>query len=216
MDFTVISLIVGVVATIIASVIGGLIGGYMAILASRQSAKDAFFYSLQLQERTQVETVKGVILALQAEIKTLLEIYETEFKEEIEALEEDKEFDSFYPVTQNYFILYEQNARYVGLIPDDELRDLIIKTYLRGRTILDTHQFNNEMLAETDRLHVLYAQKPSPELLEQIQLSEKQSREYGINIQINYHELLDLTKKLDERIGIVIPMLNAYDTRKII
>ena len=83
-------------------------------------AKDVFNESLTNAQFAQNRKIKSVIISLQTEINTIMEIYEDEFKSEIDNLNEGEAFNHIYPISTEYFTLYPANASLIGESPDDE------------------------------------------------------------------------------------------------
>jgi hypothetical protein len=160
-------------------------------------------YGFELQQRELNRKLKGVLLGLKAEIKILFQVYNEEFGKAIENLNENEPFPHYYPITQhNQFVLYDGNSAYLGLIPDDDLRILIIKTYIKGRTIIETHLYNNQLLDKTDEARKL--PPADSDGMRLLNIANQNLKEYGINIKNNYNEMKELfssvMKRLDEQV----------------
>lgn len=203
MDPTIIAAVIGVVG----SVIGGVIGGLLAIQASQRATEKAFHYNLMSFQLAQNHKIRSVILGLQAEVKTLLEVYESEFRDEVLSLSEDKPFEYYYPISQNYFTLYQANAPFIGEIPDQELQKLIIETYQKGMSIVDTHIYNNKLLEDRDKISNLMEAGSDGTLNLRYTICQDALTEYSINIKNNYLEALNLIKNLDAKIDEILPTL---------
>src|SRR5712692_3255191 len=131
--------------TLLAAIIGGgtalvaaIIGGMITARATTKATQRANEHTLRLEQQKHDDAVRGVLLGLRAEISTLWDIYSTEFGAVIEQLPEGEEFSYIYPLYQNYFTVYESNAHLFGHIPDDNLRQAIVATYLKARGLIDT------------------------------------------------------------------------------
>ena len=183
MDIGVWSIIIGTVSSLIATFIGAGAGYY----ASSKATQTAFENSLKLQEQNQKDLIRGFLLGIQTEIQALLFMYQLEFgTSELETLEEGMPFLYYYPTSQNYFTVFENNAALVGQIPDDELRDLIIKIYLCARSVINTHIYNNALIEKRNDLLILQSHTKNSTLQKRIDAANHDLDEYGINIKTNY------------------------------
>ena len=49
----------------------------------------------------------------------------------------------YYPVYQDYFSVYHGTSAFIGFIEDDDLRTLIVTTYIKTKGLVDSFRFNN-------------------------------------------------------------------------
>lgn len=211
MDPNVLSAVVGGVA----GLGGAMIGGGLAAWATIKATKRANEHSLRLQIQAQEAAIQGVLLGLRAEISTLWETYSKEFGPIIEELQEGEEFDYIYPLFQHYFSVYESNASLFGQIPDDRLRKAIVTTYLKGRGLIDTHLYNNQLIERHRTLRRLRDETGNANLDPQINAALENLKGYSKSVRDNYFEMralvTDLTNQIDNHVAslkVHVPITN--------
>lgn len=201
MDSSIIAAVIGAIA----GILGGAVGGVIGARATSKATMQAHHNNLELQEQNRKASVNGFLRSIHAELQTLLLLYEGEFKEALENLEEGEMFAYHYPLHQEYFTVYDTNGILIGQIPDDELRKVIIATYLKMKSLIDSHLHNNQMLdkyAEVQRLETIH--DTSIFMEDHIAFIRKNLEAYGTEIKQNYLQLRqdvsDLLTRLDKHI----------------
>ena len=132
------------VESIVGAIIGGLIAGGFSLWAIRNS----FGNQRQHAAENEKKMIKGVLQAIHDEIETLWEVYRKNMGEQVEALEENKPLNYYYPLDSNYFTVYEGNSSLIGRIPDNDLRKQIIVTYTLAKGIVDSFRLNNDFVSK--------------------------------------------------------------------
>jgi hypothetical protein len=148
--------------SLVSVVIGGIIGGSMSLIASLKATERAYKYRLKLQEQSRQEGVKNLIQAIHDEIDILWDRYLWGAGNELEKLAEGEPFLSFYPVTQEYFIVYNANASLIGSIDNHELRKEIVTIYTKAKSLIDSYKMNNNYLERYHNLTSLFQQSKNP------------------------------------------------------
>jgi hypothetical protein len=205
-----------VVAAIIggASGLGGaIIGGVIAARATNKSTNQANAYALQMQQAAQNATVRGVLLGIRAEITTLWDIYTAEFGAVFEQLNDGEAFLYHYPLYQNYFSVYESNAPLFGQILDDELRKSIVTTYLKGRGLIDSHLYNNQLIEKYNALQRLRDDTGSARYTALIDAELAGLNQYGTFMKQSYFEMKALVSDLTERIDAHVRLMEGTSNR---
>ena len=72
-------------------------------------------------------------------------------------------FNYYYPVSQNYFIIYEQNAKLIGGIKDDNIRSLIIECYVLMKGLVDSFGLNNGLVSRLENTQLAFNKTHSKE-----------------------------------------------------
>ncbi|KTC82026.1 Uncharacterised protein [Legionella cincinnatiensis] len=67
---------------------------------------------------------------------------------------------SYYFIEQNYFLVLEGQAPLLGTIIDENLRALIIKTYIHVKSLIDSFKTNNITLAKYEDINSFILQNP--------------------------------------------------------
>lgn len=203
-----------IVIPLVSSLIGSIVGGLVAFLTSRHALNTSHANALNLQERARREAVRGFILGIHTEIRSLLETYQEEWIEDIKSLRPGDPFEYTYPITQTYFAVFESGASVVGQIPDDELRSTIIRIYTAARGIIDTHLYNNKLIEERSQI----AAEPGMlhgvmNVTKEIRLQNAQAalNDYGINIKVNFEKVETLISQFNERLEDVLQKLETPD-----
>jgi hypothetical protein len=143
-------IVVAALVTGVVSIIVGLLAAYLGAKATReatrQATKDEQDFHQNTRQCEKAEEIKGVVQAIYTELSCLWIIYRDEFMEEWENLLPDKPLKIYYPVTQDYFTIFNSNSAQIGQIPHEELRTAIVKAYLNAKGLVDAHRLNNRIL----------------------------------------------------------------------
>jgi hypothetical protein len=113
------------------ALIGGFIAGFLTVLAQdkairaqRQSVQDA-----------DAREVSGILKAIEEELSDVdgwfIDWLEQTLKERTQ------QPLNITPIHQNPFTIFDANAAAIGKIADPELRQMIIRSYIRAKTLLD-------------------------------------------------------------------------------
>ncbi len=181
----------------------------MTMFASSKATKEAFEYNRIFQEQIRLQRIKSFLLGVRTEINAVIEMYESEYLEVSSIHKDGTPLDWIYPLDQNYFNFYENNASTLGELEDNSLRELIIQTYLMGNMIISTHVYNNEMLNERNNLETLRAQQSVNNyssfsaLGERIKTLNRELSNYAPNFKVNYHKARSLIDSLNQKIDSV-------------
>ena len=171
---------------------GAIIGGLITYLGVRRTLSHADL--VRMQDRQGI--LLGLVQALQTEVATLHEVYETgEWGQTIESLAEGQALMSYFPVDQDYFVVYRNNTNQVGLIPDEKLRRGIVATYVKMMGFVDSLRHNNWMLAQLDEM--LREPIPSPRAV----ALKKSMVNYAAKIKIGHHALKESSRSLLAMLG---------------
>jgi hypothetical protein len=106
------------------ALLGGLLGGLAAVVAVFVAD------SLQRKKERQADNDfdQRVLNAIQIELKTLMEIYDSGTRAKIKDLKDGELFPFWLHFSQKHFVVFESNASHIGKI-DPELAGQIIKVY---------------------------------------------------------------------------------------
>jgi hypothetical protein len=140
------------IITAIASLLSAFLGGYIAARATKKSTERALASSLAVQEDNRRAVLRGVILGIRTELEAILELYRSEMETELSELKSGEGVWITLPIYQSYFTVYESNCSLLGQINNDELRKAIIQAYLAAKSLINTHQHNNQLIANHDKL----------------------------------------------------------------
>ena len=98
-------------------------------------------------------------------------------------------FNYYYPISQNYFIIYEQNAKLIGGIKDYNLRSLIIECYILMKGFVDSFRMNNAMLSRFENAQLLFNKTHDKEDARVILALIKSLYDYSNKLKFNQQKL---------------------------
>lgn len=177
---------------LISAFIGAIIGGLFSLggvwLAHKNDLKKE-------QEREKL-LLKGFLLSIRDEIETLWDRYMWGIGEVLEKLPEKSPLLYFYPLTQSYFTVYDDNSSLIGKIEDNDLRKLIIITYAKAKGLVDGYRFNNEMVQKYENLNFLYQQTNNPTIGSQAKAALAGLVEYADGIKKQHLEIKNSVAEL--------------------
>jgi hypothetical protein len=203
MDNTLIAAILGIAG----SLIGGVVGGWMTRAASITATKKAFELNRTLQARARLENLRRVLLGIKTELTVAFENYTGAYGPAIENHTPGTAFKYFYPIDDSGFVFYQTNNAVLGDLPDDDLRELIIKCYLQTQVILNTHRLNNDMLEALDRYYSMLTTGHSNQLPVLIAEKEEALNAYGDAFVFNYRNatalINDTLPRIDQAVGAI-------------
>ncbi len=132
-----------------------LIGGGLTLMG--------VVWTLQEQKREakekEAEYIKALLQAFHTELETLWGVYKEGIGASIENMGNNEPMYFSWPLTLEYFTVYNTNAGSIGRIRDRELRKQIITTYTKARTMIDAVRMNNELLQEWERDKLSFSDK---------------------------------------------------------
>lgn len=149
-------------------------------------------------EKKQIESFLN---SIKSEISSIWSRYYDTIGKSIESLKEDEGFDSYYPIFDNYFIVYDNNTNLIGSL-DKELSEILVKTYIIAKGLKDSFVFNNQLLNEVRRYHDLAQETNIEHYSIQYQTYFGIWQEYGKGIQ-------EMHFKLKESKDILIDNINV-------
>lgn len=129
-------------AAIIGAIVGGIITGVFALMAARQSHKNA----VGLQQKKEQEAIEGLLQAVHDEVETIWDRYQEGMGVHLETLPEGQPLLFYYPVVQDYFTVYNSNAFLIGKVADHDLRKEIVSVYTLAKGLVDSYRLNNELV----------------------------------------------------------------------
>lgn len=123
------------------SLAGGIVTGLFSILATRAAIRRE-----NEKERAREDKEIGNLLgALGVELSALWSFHMKRIGAMVEALPEGKALEFYYPLTQDYFTVYNATAAMIGRVQDKELREAIVTCYNKCKKVVDGFTYNNEL-----------------------------------------------------------------------
>jgi hypothetical protein len=108
------------------------------------------------------ETLQGVLQAIHDEMESLWEAYMDSVGHHLEALPNGQPFNMYWPITQDYFTIYNSNALLIGRIPDPDLRKLIVSSYSKARGLIDSYRLNNDLVQKFEYACLVWQETGNP------------------------------------------------------
>ncbi len=133
--------LITVFGTITGAIIGGCITGYYSNKAVKTTLKE----QRQLNEEKEKKETTSFLVSIRTEILTVWKQYDEVIGKIIEKTEEGEDIPIRYTITENYFIVYENNTNLLGSIPF-ELSKSIVETYTKAKNLKEILMVNNNIL----------------------------------------------------------------------
>lgn len=134
----------------ITALIGAVIGGRYTLKGVEKEAE----INKQASERDSLELKLSVLKGIKGEITTLLGLYDVRMKEHIDDIAPGKILGIGFPVGDDNFTFYEQNAKEIAKL-SDESRDGIINIYTYARSLIQSFKGNNELINQYQEMNLL-------------------------------------------------------------
>lgn len=132
--------------------LGALIGSALTLLATYLSHR----WQRSNQETKDQEMLLGILQAIHDEIETLWDNYMDGIGHQTEAMADGQPLNMYYPITQEYFTVYNTNAFFIGRIRDHDLRKLIVSTYSKARGLIDSYRLNNDLVQKHEHAYWIF------------------------------------------------------------
>ncbi|MFZ5996900.1 MAG: hypothetical protein ACOYW7_05370 [Nitrospirota bacterium] len=150
--------VVGFAGALVAAVIGGIITGRYTL----KGVKEAHANDVAMQRENEENLVRSLMQSLHDEIDTLWHTYHNNIGNAVETLQDNQPFLRYYPVTQDYFTVYNANAILIGRISDHDLRRQIVIAYTKARGLIDSFRLNNDFLNKYEYWDFVYNETLQP------------------------------------------------------
>lgn len=87
--------------------------------------------------------LKATLEAISTELELLFSRYKKTMGSIITGLSSDQVLNMYYSVTENYFTMFDNNAKLLGQLKNKELRNAIISTYINIKGLIEGFKINN-------------------------------------------------------------------------
>jgi hypothetical protein len=145
--------IIGVVGAIIAGLLGGVIGGFAARKAALLGAENAHAHNVQLAANAAQAQVVAFVQAIRTEFDALYIFVNLTISPLIAQLDPKKpELTLRFVLSDDYFTIYRANANLLGNVDDAEVRDVIVRAYLKAQDFIDTIRTNNILVEQYEQI----------------------------------------------------------------
>lgn len=146
------------VGTLLSSGVGALIGSALTLVATYIAHR----LQLSVQDKKDAQHLKGLLQSIHDEIETLWDAYMGSAGAHVEALPDGEPVAIYWPITQDYFIIYSANANSIGRVRDHDLRKAIVVAYTKAWGLIDSFRMNNELVHKFEYTTLLYQESKNP------------------------------------------------------
>lgn len=172
--------------------LGAVIGSALTLVATMVS------HRLQQKAISDAESkhLLGLLQGIHDEIETLWEGYSDSAGVQLEALQVNQPLLMYWPITQDYFTIYNANAFSIGKVADHDLRKLIISTYSKSRGLIDTFRMNNELVQKYEYAYFLFQQTQDPIHQSNMNMHFQALANYSVQLKKRHVELKQMVSEL--------------------
>lgn len=126
---------------LLSGLIGAVVGGAFTLYATNKTIRAQNLKDDHDEEKE----VQNLLEALAVEIGALWGFHMQRVGGIVENLKRGEAIEFYYPLTQDYFTVYNENADKIGKVPNDELRTAIVLCYNKCKKVVDGFKYNNEL-----------------------------------------------------------------------
>ncbi len=126
-------------------VAAALIGGIVTGVFSMHATKAAIRRENDKERRREDKEINNLLDALGVELGTLWGFHMSRIGKIVEELPEGAALEFYYPLTQDYFTVYNSSAAMIGRVKNHELRQSIVVCYNKCKKVVDGFKYNNEL-----------------------------------------------------------------------
>lgn len=134
--------------------IGSVVGGLFALAGTWWGGGIQRRQTRKAAEEAERQLITGCLGAIEAELRVNFERYSLRLRPALAEVPDGGFFNLVWPISHDYFTVYQANAPYIGRIQDAELRTLIVRTYTLTKGMLDSLQMNSEMARRLEQYQV--------------------------------------------------------------
>jgi hypothetical protein len=183
----------------LAALLGAVVGGLFSLRASRKG----HLFELAKERQREEREVQNMLDSIGVEIGTLWFFHMARVGAMVESLPEGGAFEFYYPLTQDYFTVYNTNAGKIGAVKDAKLREAIVVCYNKCKKIVDGFKYNNVLYKDYRDLLLMPASSPNHE--EYVKGKRQELVDYAKIVVEDHYEVKSyverLLKLLEERIN---------------
>ncbi len=139
-----------------AAMIGAMVGGIFTLRATDKAIREERDKEIRRDEKE----VQNLLDALGVELGTLWNFHMKRVGGMVEHLPDGGALEFYYPLTQDYFTVYNSNAAKIGQVKDAVLREAIVVCYNKCKKVVDGFKYNNELYKDYRDLLVMPPSSP--------------------------------------------------------
>ncbi|MDR1311112.1 MAG: hypothetical protein LBK01_04450 [Burkholderiaceae bacterium] len=188
--------LISIGGTIAGALWGAKIGGGKVLEATQQAHK----LQQTAQEKQERDALQRVLSAIHTEAVTLWESYMRGAGKHITQLPDGEPFFMQSTLTQDYFTVYSRNISVISSMANRSVQEAVISAYTLAKSLLDTYQGNNRILAEYEKVAIVYreqiiaahaqatAELPSPSYGSYLKGSQESLIDYATQLKKSHYE----------------------------
>lgn len=134
-------------SSFITALIGAIIGGWFTLKGVDREAK----ITRAAAEKDSLELQLSVLKGIKGEIFTLMNIYNKRMQNHIDSISPGEMLLIKFPVGDDNFTFYEQNAKIIAKL-NDAARDSIINIYTYARSLIQSFKGNNQLVVDYEKI----------------------------------------------------------------
>ena len=188
--------------SVIENLVSALLGGFVTGRFTLRGVKETHRNDIELEDKKQKAVVEAFLHALHDEIKTVWEVYQAQMGSVIENLQNEDALLFYYPVTQEYFTVYNSNNHLIGHVKDAEIRRLIVEFYVKAKGLVDSFKMNNQMLKEYAQWIHLYNLTRNPCFQQNADNKLSTMKDYAEKLAVSHWELKKLAEVILGRLEV--------------
>ena len=119
------------IISLVSALIGGFIAGFLTVMAQDKAIRA----QRQTVQDAEAREVSGILKAIEEELSDVYGWYIDWLEKTLK--DRPQQPLNITPSHQNPFTIFDANAAAIGKIADPELRQLIVRSYIRTKTLLD-------------------------------------------------------------------------------
>jgi len=134
-------------SSFITALIGAFVGGWFTLRGVDREAKNTRAEA----EKNSLELQLSVLKGIKGEVFTLISLYNKRMQAHIDNIRPGKPLLINFPVGDDNFTFYEQNAKIIAQL-DDAARDSIINIYTYARSLIQSFKGNNQLVVDYEKI----------------------------------------------------------------
>ncbi len=187
---------INVFAALVSAIIGGAIAGVFSLRAVDKTYEE----SAKAEDARQKAQVRAFLQAIHDEIETVWEHYQVVMGALIELLPDGQPLNFYFPISQEYFTIFNNSASMLGQVDDADLRRLIVQVYIKSKGLLDSYRFNNNIVGHHEQAVLLFNQTQNQAYDQQAQFDWARMIDYAKKMKTSHAELKILVSQLLRRL----------------
>lgn len=173
------------IPTLTSTALGAFIGSVLTLVATFV----AHHLTSKVKDKKEKALLHGLLQGIHDEIETLWEAYLDSVGNRVETLGENQPLNFYWPVTQEYFTIYNNNAVLIGRIQDHDLRKEIVATYTKARGLIDSFRLNNELVNKYEYAYWLYQETNNEIHRVSVEAHQRSLVEYAKQLKKGHEEI---------------------------